>query len=110
MTHQGDSSLNSISSIISLVQVIISPNDKPNHDHVLPITHITPPITPITLPTQHEACDHGYREIAERLLSYGAVVNAPGYDNNTPLHDAVRNNRLACVQLLVAHNADVHAR
>lgn len=58
---------------------------------------------------QLEAVHHGFVEIADLLLKYGAMVNVPGYDNITPLHEAVLNNRLEAVKLLLMYGADVEA-
>ena len=54
---------------------------------------------------QHEACNHGYTEVAKLLLDNGAMINVPGADNDTPLHDAVSNGRIDCVKLLVSRGA-----
>ena len=59
---------------------------------------------------QHEAVNHGNAAVTEVLLQHGAMVNAPGLDNDTPLHDAVANNRLHCVRLLMAYGASSTAR
>jgi ankyrin repeat protein len=59
---------------------------------------------------QLEAVNHGFIEIAELLLKYGAMVNVPGYDNITPLHEAVLSNKLEVVKLLLMYGADVEAR
>jgi ankyrin repeat protein len=59
---------------------------------------------------QLEAVNHGFIEIADFLLKYGAMVNVPGYDNITPLHEAVLNNKLEAVKLLLMYGADVEAR
>lgn len=60
--------------------------------------------------TQHEACNHGYTDIAELLLNNGALINTPGMENDSPLHDAVSNNRVDCVRLLVSRGASQTAR
>ena len=39
----------------------------------------------------HEACNHGYPDVARQLLRAGANVNVQGYENDTPLHDAAIN-------------------
>lgn len=39
----------------------------------------------------HEACNHGFMDIAKQLLKAGANVNAQGLDNDLPLHDAAIN-------------------
>ena len=39
----------------------------------------------------HEACNHGWLEVAKQLLKSGANVNVHGGDNDTPLHDAAIN-------------------
>ena len=60
---------------------------------------------------QHEACNHGNTSIAGLLLDDGAVINAVGGpDNDSPLHDAVFNYRIHCIQLLVSRGANVTQR
>jgi ankyrin repeat protein len=59
---------------------------------------------------QLEAVHHGFVEITELLLKYGAMVNVPGCYNITPLHEAVLNNKLEAVKLLLMYGADVEAR
>ena len=39
----------------------------------------------------HEACNHGWPDVARQLLRAGANVNVQGYENDTPLHDAAIN-------------------
>jgi hypothetical protein len=39
----------------------------------------------------HEACNHGWLDVAKQLLKAGANVNVQGLDNDTPLHDASIN-------------------
>jgi ankyrin repeat protein len=53
---------------------------------------------------------HGFVDIVALLLKYGAMVNVPGCDNITPLHEAVLNNKLDIVKLLVMYGADAEAR
>lgn len=60
--------------------------------------------------TKHEAVNHGYCSLAELLLRHGAMVNYPGLENDTPLHDAVANNRLDCIKILMAYGASKTAR
>ena len=59
---------------------------------------------------QHEACNHGHVDIVELFLDHNALINIPGLDNDTPLHDAVANGRLKVVKLLVARGAVLTAR
>lgn len=59
---------------------------------------------------QLEAVHHGFVDIAELLLKYGAMASVPGCHNITPLHEAVLNNRLDIVKLLVMYGADAEAR
>ena len=70
------------------------------------------PLTDIPLyPTpQHEACNHGYVEMASLLLDHGALVNIPGFENDTPLHDAVVNGHMQVASLLVARGANINIR
>lgn len=58
----------------------------------------------------HEACNHGWYEVAFRLVQAGANVNAKGLDNETPLHDAAVNGHLKLVKLLVEKGADIYAK
>ena len=39
----------------------------------------------------HEACNHGWFDVAKALLKNGADVNVRGLDNDTPLHDSSIN-------------------
>ena len=55
---------------------------------------------------QHEACNHSHYSIVKELLNNGAVVNIPGYHNNTPLHDAVENGSIDIVKLLISNGAN----
>jgi hypothetical protein len=58
----------------------------------------------------HLAAWQGHAEVAELLLRYGAVVNAPGDGGQTPLHFAAEHRHPDVVKLLLAHGADVSAR
>lgn len=58
----------------------------------------------------HEACNHGWYEVAVRLVQAGANVNAKGLDNDTPLHDAAANGNFKLVKLLVEKGADIYAK
>ncbi|KAF7282805.1 hypothetical protein GWI33_001950 [Rhynchophorus ferrugineus] len=58
----------------------------------------------------HEACNHGWYEVAQKLIQSGANVNAKGLDNDTPLHDAVDNGHIKLIKLLVEKGADIHAK
>lgn len=49
---------------------------------------------------------YGYYEICELLLNCGASVNMAGYKNRKPLHEAVKNNRVEEIKLLLRYNAD----
>lgn len=42
----------------------------------------------------HEACNFGHIGIVDELLKAGANVNVPGYEEISPLHDAVINNHV----------------
>ena len=44
------------------------------------------------------------------LLDHGALINMPGHENETPLHDAINNSRLDCVCMLVSRGADLLSR
>ena len=45
-------------------------------------------------------------DIVQLLVDNGAIVNIPGYHNNTPLHDAVENNHIDIVKFLQTNGAD----
>lgn len=58
----------------------------------------------------HEAANHGYVDIAELLLRYGANVNDSGgisCKGVTPLHDAACCGHFSLMQLLIQHGANV---
>uniref|UniRef100_A0A8C1QEK5 BRCA1 associated RING domain 1 n=1 Tax=Cyprinus carpio TaxID=7962 RepID=A0A8C1QEK5_CYPCA len=62
--------------------------------------------TPLHLAAiKHEACNLGHLGVVEELLQHGALLNTPGYQNDSPLHDAVRNGQTAVVKLLVERGA-----
>lgn len=54
---------------------------------------------------QHEACNLGHLPVVEVLVTRGALLNTPGYENDSPLHDAVRNGHPAIVKLLLQFGA-----
>lgn len=58
----------------------------------------------------HEACNHGWFDVAFRLVQAGANVNARGLDDDTPLHDAASYGHVRLVRMLVERGADVHAK
>ena len=55
-----------------------------------------------------EACRDGAEEICEVLINFGAVVNSVVVDQQTLLYIACRNAHPACVDLLLAHKANVN--
>lgn len=59
---------------------------------------------------QHEACNLGHVDIVAALLDHGAMINMPGFDNDSPLHDAVANNRPEVVKLLIERGASLDVR
>ena len=59
---------------------------------------------------QHEASNHGYPEVVSLLLDHGALINIPGFENDTPLHDAVGNGHLEVARLLVSRGANTNLR
>ena len=54
---------------------------------------------------QHEACNLGHQPVVEVLLREGALLNTPGYENDSPLHDAARNGHTGIAWLLLEHGA-----
>ena len=59
---------------------------------------------------QHEACNRGLVAVATLLLDNGAMIDVPGDENETALHDAVNNGRVDCVRLLVSCGASLTLR
>uniref|UniRef100_A0A915JSY2 Uncharacterized protein n=1 Tax=Romanomermis culicivorax TaxID=13658 RepID=A0A915JSY2_ROMCU len=53
----------------------------------------------------HIACTKDYRALAYLLLQFGADVNALDSDNCTPLMNAVINNNMQLVELLLYYKA-----
>lgn len=43
--------------------------------------------------------------MVELLLKHNADINALGYQNNTPLHEASLNKKVECVKFLIANGA-----
>ncbi|XP_055838115.1 ankyrin repeat domain-containing protein 12 [Episyrphus balteatus] len=58
----------------------------------------------------HEACNHGFYNIAFALIKAGANVNAKGLDDDTPLHDAAVIGNMKLVKLLIEKGADLFAK
>ncbi|XP_072901649.1 BCL-6 corepressor isoform X6 [Hemitrygon akajei] len=54
----------------------------------------------------HEACARGWLSIACHLLEHGADVNCSAQDGTRPIHDAVENDHLEVVRLLLSYSAD----
>jgi ankyrin repeat protein len=53
-----------------------------------------------------EAASRGHLGIVKLLLKAGADINSPGFDNETPLLVAIRNNQAAVVKFLIANGGD----
>ncbi len=53
----------------------------------------------------HYACQQGHRDIITLLIEHGAQVNAGGYHNATPLHQA---KDTATTKLLLRHGAQIN--
>lgn len=59
----------------------------------------------------HEACNHGYLEVAQVLLDHGANIDDPGgtlCGGVTPLVDAAFNGHVDIVSLLVERGSDIN--
>ncbi|KAM3911282.1 BCL-6 corepressor-like protein 1 isoform 2-T2 [Leptodactylus fuscus] len=54
----------------------------------------------------HEACARGWTSILQILLENGANVNCSAQDGTRPIHDAVVNDNLETVWLLLSYGAD----
>uniref|UniRef100_A0A915BXZ2 PDZ domain-containing protein n=1 Tax=Parascaris univalens TaxID=6257 RepID=A0A915BXZ2_PARUN len=54
----------------------------------------------------HFACKNGLMHHVERLLYYGADINAQNVNGNTPLHVCAVNNRPECARVLLLRGAD----
>ncbi|KAE8584401.1 hypothetical protein XENTR_v10020955 [Xenopus tropicalis] len=54
----------------------------------------------------HEACARGWTDILQILLDNGANVNCSAQDGTRPIHDAVVNDNLETVWLLLSYGAD----
>ncbi|XP_075428918.1 BCL-6 corepressor-like protein 1 isoform X2 [Ascaphus truei] len=54
----------------------------------------------------HEACARGWTDILQILLDHGANVNCSAQDGTRPIHDAVVNDNLETVWLLLSYGAD----
>jgi len=60
----------------------------------------------------HEACNHGWFDVARQLLNAGADVNVRGLENDTPLHDAAINGhaKVQCTALVTHRHKIRHSR
>ena len=56
------------------------------------------PSAALSLWQKHEACNRGRLDMVELLLKHNANINALGYQNNTPLHEATLNKQTECVR------------
>nr|XP_044996207.1 BCL-6 corepressor-like protein 1 isoform X2 [Jaculus jaculus] len=54
----------------------------------------------------HEACSRGWTDILNILLQHGANVNCSAQDGTRPVHDAVVNDNLETIWLLLSYGAD----
>ena len=54
----------------------------------------------------HEACNHGYYDVAKVLLKAGAFVNTTGLEDDTPLHDAAVNGHTRVKTSLVSFGVE----
>ncbi len=48
----------------------------------------------------------GNEQMVSLLIQRGALVNIPGYCNNTPLHDAAETGNTTIARLLLQHGAN----
>ncbi|XP_044738611.1 ankyrin-1-like isoform X4 [Chrysoperla carnea] len=55
------------------------------------------------------AVNRGCTEIVELLLQHNANVNVKNRYGQTPLYDAIQNNRLEITELLLKHKSDINA-
>lgn len=54
----------------------------------------------------HEACARGWGSIVQHLLEHGADINCSAQDGTRPIHDAVENDHLEVVRVLLSYGAD----
>jgi Ankyrin repeat. len=60
--------------------------------------------------TLHGAARRGDFAEAQRLIELGTVIDIRNDDESIPLHVAAQKGRLAIIDLLLEHGADIHAK
>lgn len=59
---------------------------------------------------QHEAVKSGNLDIIKKLIEFGALINVPGYEYETPLHTAMKYCRYEIASMLVQNGADINCQ
>lgn len=57
---------------------------------------------------KHVAVKNGYSDIVEALIKYGAFINVPGFEYETPLHTAIKYNQYSVAVILLQRGADIN--
>lgn len=57
---------------------------------------------------KHEAVRKGYLDIVNTLIKYGAFVNVPGFEYESPLHTAIKYDHIDIAVILLKHGADAN--
>jgi ankyrin repeat protein len=56
------------------------------------------------------ACSKEHTDMVKYLLNQNADVNITNYNNEAPIHIAVKNNNTEIVRLLIEHKAKIDAK
>lgn len=54
---------------------------------------------------KHEAVKKGHSEVVKELINYGAYLNAPGFEYETPLHTAIKYDQFEIATILMQNGA-----
>lgn len=56
---------------------------------------------------KHEAVKNGHYFIVKKLIDYGAFLNVPGFEYETPLYTAVKYGKFDIALMLFQNGADI---
>jgi ankyrin repeat protein len=87
---------------LACIRALLEMGADPNYDDDAGFPSLTAALTCGDRADMHE--------ILSLLLAHGADPNVHGFNDYTPLHDAVRMRDRKAVELLLAHGADPSAR